>query len=62
MTEVQFLDDEKTQDAVIPNFEISARLAGTLIHIIPILHNSTPRCLGDLPTKCAMHWRMAISR
>ena len=47
MTELTFLSDEKTQDAVVRNFEIlGARLPTTLKSSTPTMPKSTPMCPG----------------
>lgn len=46
MTELSFLSDEKTQDAVVRNFEVWARLPTTLKSCIRPMPKSTPMCLG----------------
>jgi hypothetical protein len=62
MTEVQFLEDAKTQDAVIRNFEIIGEACRNIDSHHPSSHRNILRCHGGLPTKCAMRWLMAISR
>jgi uncharacterized protein with HEPN domain len=55
MTETQFLNDAKTQDAVIRNFEI----IGEACHKIELQHpdyaSEHQKSLGDSRTRCAMH-------
>lgn len=46
MAEAAFLADEKTQDAVVRNFEILGEAAHNVESCTPPLPHATPRCHG----------------
>lgn len=62
MIEVAFLQDEKTQDAVIRNFEIIGEASRASSDITPSLLPRIPTYRGASPTRCGLLWPMDTSQ
>lgn len=62
MSEVAFLDDEMTQDAVIRNFEIIGEASHNIEVNFPEFAQANPELPWRLPTRCGTLWRMGTSR
>lgn len=62
MFEVGLLDDERTQDAVVRNFEIIGEATRNIERYPRPMLNPIPKCLGRSCTPCVTGLLTAISR